>query len=188
MLLTQFIRKPIFVNNTPRGLCLGGGLVLKSGAIKYLFCTENPASQNHDFAIGVSSVEAVQSNGVYLTRLRPVLPKNYLRLFLGTPVYSHEGAYKGDITDGEVVDFKLVKLFTDQEFSFPLSAISAYSDAVILKKSLPYPIGQRIPAPAVPLLNKFEPTVTRAVLKGAIENEALIRLTLSLAPFSLESL
>ena len=114
--------------------------------------------------------------------------KKVLRLFLGTPVYSHEGAYKGNITDGEVVDFKLVKLFTDQEFSFPLSGISAYSDAVILKKSLPYPIGQRIPAPAVPLLNKFEPTVTRAVLKGAIENEALIRLTLSLAPFSLESL
>ncbi len=188
MFLTECIHKPLFVNNATRGLSLGAGFSLKSGAIKYLFCAENPASPTHDFAIGFSSIKAVQPNGVHLSRLRPVLPKNCVRLFLDTPVYSHDGAFKGNITDGEVVNFKLTKLFTDKGFSFPLSAISAYLDAVILKKSLPYPLGQRIPTPAVPLLNKQDTTVTRAVLKGAIENETLIRLTLSLAPFSLEAL
>ena len=85
----------------------------------------------------------------------------------------------------EMDDFIAVKLLTNRGEAFPLTAISAFSDAVILRKRQPYPIGQRIPITSCSNLN--ERIVTKSVLRSAIENRALIRLTLSLPPFSLEN-
>ncbi|MBQ8323384.1 MAG: hypothetical protein IJX91_05405 [Clostridia bacterium] len=166
---------------------------MKSGSVKYLLCSSEVSLLSHepepDFAVNLSAVEAVTERGVELSRLRPVLPKNCVKLFPNYPVYTQDGTFAGHVLNAELSDFKLVRLITDKNAIFPFTSVAACADAVILKKSQPYPLGQRIPAPVVSsFLNKNEPTVTRSVLKNAIENKALIRLTLSLAPFSLHVL
>ena len=65
-------------------------------------------------------------------------------------------------------------------------SIFGCSDAVILRKEQAYPLGQRIPAPILPLITeKYEPVVTRAVLRNATAKRTLVKLTLSLPPFSI---
>ena len=185
MLLSSLLNKPIFTENIPRGVCAGVGFSLKTGTLKYLFCSENASSS---FAVPFSSLQALFPYGIRLSKLRPVLSKQCARLSLGLPVYTHQGIYLGDIVDGEVQDGVLVRLRTDQNQVFPLSAIQAHADAILLKKSLPYPLGQQIPASALSFLLKKEATVSKSGLKNAIQNKALIRLTLSLAPFSVFNL
>ena len=91
------------------------------------------------------------------------------------------------VEDLEMQDFIATRLFTDQGDVIPITSLYACSDAVILKKEQPYPIGQRIPAHILSLLtDKADAVVTRPLLKTAIQRKALVKLTLSLPPFHLE--
>lgn len=188
MLLSELVGKKIYSGTTRRGICLGVAISLKSYAVKYLLCssadTYNPLDTQTDFAINLSAVTSV-NDGIFLSRLRPVFPKNVAKIFIHKPIYSNEGVFIGNVADMEMDDFIAVKLLTNRGEAFPLTAISAFSDAVILRKRQPYPIGQRIPITSYSNLN--ERIVTKSVLRSAIENRALIRLTLSLPPFYLEN-
>ena len=185
MVLSSILNKPIFTENTYRGVCLGVGFSLKNGTVKYLLCAQNSSASATDFAVSFSAVQTILPYGIRLTKLRPVLPKQCATLYLGLPVYTHQGIALGYISDGEVQCGILTKLRTDQNQEIPRSAIQAQADAILLKKSLPYPLGQTIPAHALPFLSKTEPTVSRSGLKNAIKNKALIRFTLALSPFSM---
>lgn len=189
MLLSQLIGKPIYCGSTYRGVVLGVGANVKSGAIKYLLCanTERHSSRNlqTDFAIALSTVVSVGEQ-ITLSKLRTLYPKSCAKLFLHRPAYTDEGVYLGIVEDAEIHDFVLQKLFLDDNTVYPFIAVTAISDAVILKKTPPYPIGQRVPAPlALQISEKNTINVSRTLLKKAIERGRLIELTLSLAPFYL---
>ena len=177
MLLSDFVEKSVYIGKNLRGVCLAVGVSLKSCAVKYLRCasvaTYNPLRPRIDFSVPVSAVESVSDGAIRLSRLRPVYPKNCTSVFINRPVYSDGGAYLGCVTDIDLHDFTATRLFTDANKSYPFSAVYAYADAVILRKTQVYPLGQLTRSGFV----------TKPLLKKAIEEKTFIRLTLSLPPF-----
>lgn len=187
MFLSQLVGKEIAVGKNPRGIVKGVGVSLKTHNVKYLLCAGENASRSL-FAIPVSAVESLGER-ILLPRLRPVLPKYCACLFLNLPVYSYEGENLGLLQDLTINSFIATTLLTDKGITLPISAVTACSDAVLLKKEQPYPLGQRIPAPTLfRITGKMEGVVTRPILRTAIEEKSLIRLTLSLPPFSVHNL
>ena len=180
MLFSHLVGKTIFVGNTPRGVCLGVGVSLKSKAVKYLLCASNPTSSIPDFAVNASTVVDTDEAGIYLSRLRAIFPQACAKLFPSMPVYLQNGVYLGALREAELPAFTAVCIFTDKGEICPISNISACADAVIVRKKSTYPLGQRIPAP----YNEENSLVTRPVLRRAIERGELIKLTLSLPPFT----
>ncbi len=180
MFLSELIDKEIIVGKNVKGVCKGVGFSLKNHAVKYLLCANSSA----DFCVSAASVESVGEH-VRLSKLRPVHPQKCACVFINSPVYSFEGNYLGKITDLALHEFVATQLFTDQDAVYPVSAIIACQDAVILRREQPYPLGQRIPAPVLSLLSdKKDSVVTKSILRAAIQKGALIELTLSLPPFS----
>ncbi len=183
MLLTQLVNKEIFSGSVRKGYFRGVGISLKSYAVKYLLCSVAPSAEA-DFAVPTTAVEEV-GESVVLKRLRPVFPKNCARIFIGRPVYSVDGVYLGCVADLALQNFTAAYLYTDRGESYPVTAIAACLDAVLLKKEQPYPLGQRLPEPIrYELTDKQDALVTRQILRAAIEQGSLIRLTLSLPPFA----
>ena len=190
MFLSQLIHKSIFSANTFRGMCVGIGVSQKNYAIKYLLCGNEPTYTSQkptlDFALNYSSITKHEDNKLVFASLRPVLSKNCTKLFLGLPIYTNNGDFLGYLYDVELENNCAVKIFTDKGTFYSFSCISAVSDAIILRKTQLYPLGQRIPAPVVPVDGiKTESLVTRPVLQKAIKGNHLIKLTLSLSPFDL---
>ncbi len=186
MKLSDLTEKNICAGKAIRGVCRGVALSLKSHAVKYLLCASTATQSNTDFSIGVSSIANVGET-IILHRLRPAYPKNCAKISIGLPIYSFEGGYLGTVEDLAIKDFIATHLFTDRGEVFPITSIVACSDAVILRKEQPYPLGQRIPATLLPIVtDRPEGVVTKAVLRTACAKGALIKLMLSLPPFSLE--
>ena len=187
MLLSQIINREIVVGKTTKGVIKGVGISLKTQTIKYYLC-EEILPPHQSFAI--SAVPLPKSNlPIRLSRLRTVLPKHSANIFLGLPVYSYEGAHLGDLENLSIENLSAVHLYTNKGFRFPVGAITACYDALLLKKEQPYPLGQRIPTPLLSTIsNNKEGVVTKPVLRASIENRTLIKLTLSLPPFSLDEL
>lgn len=191
MLLSQLVGKNVYVNGNLRGVCLGMGISLKNFSVKYLLChslssetARRTLAMQADFAVSISSVSEFSENGIVLSKLRPVFPKTCAKIFLSRPVYSFEGAFLGSAADVELTNYVATRIFTDRNEIIPISSVSAFSDAVILKKEQAYPLGQRIPAPlSLKIFDKNEPIVTKSVLRTAIAKKRLIRLTMSLPPF-----
>lgn len=194
MQLSELTAKTIRSGKYVRGVCRGVGISLKSQTVKYLLCSSLPAqngttlpssaSEGADFAVSVSAIEDVTDDSVVLSRLRAAFPKNCVKIFIGRPVYSDEGVFLGNVTDLDLHGMIAVKLYTDKNTSHSLLSVAACSDAVILRKEPPFPLGQRIPAPVVSrFFDKNDVVVTKPVLRSAIENGQLVRLTLSLPPF-----
>ena len=183
MKLSNLIGKSVYAGSKRRGVCGGVGVSLKSGAVKYLFCSA--LSGRTDFCVNVSAIEELDEE-IYLSRLRPVFPKNVVKILSGLPVYTDEGIFLGNVTDMELDSFTALHLETDKGERFPVLHVAACTDAILLRKKPPYPIGQRIPAHAISdIFENSEMIVSRSNLRGAIEKGALIKLTLSLAPFAL---
>ncbi|MBR2647150.1 MAG: hypothetical protein IKD47_06315 [Clostridia bacterium] len=194
MFLSDLTDKNVYAGKTLRGVCRGVGVSLKSRAVKYLLCsslthaqTAAPTPSNGtDFSIGISAVESVEPS-VVLSRLRPVFPKNCVKIFIGHPVYSVDGVFLGNVADLELHDFVATRLITDRGVSYPALAILACSDAILLRKESVFPLGQRVPAPLLSTISdKNDPLVTKVLLRDAIKKGKLIRLTLSLSPFRLD--
>ncbi len=188
MLLSDLVQKPVYVGKTFRGVCLGVAVSLKTHAVKYLLCSSNanPNASHVDFAVATSSVLEI-GDTILLSKLRSAVPRACAKFFLHRPIFSDEGAYLGTVADLTLRDFIATQLFTDRGEILPVNAISACSDAVILKKEQPYPLGQRIPVPVLGLFtDKSDAVVTKPVLRSAIAKGRLLKLTLALPPFSLD--
>ena len=182
MFISDYINKTILVNKQPRGVCLGIGFSLKNQAVKYLLCAADTSKT--PFSISLTAVEDV-ADCITLSRLRAVLPTNCARITIGAPLYSYDGDFLGYLADVEIKDGTLFRLCTDRHQSYPATAIFACNDAVILRKEQPFPLGQRVPAPILlHISDRTDGFVTRPLLRTAIERGALIKLTLSLPPFS----
>ncbi|MBO5277801.1 MAG: hypothetical protein J6K86_05315 [Clostridia bacterium] len=187
MFLSELTNKEIFVGKNPRGIVKGVAISLKTHEVKYLLCA-NAKTSRAIFAVPIRAVVSVDER-IYLSRLRPVLPKHCACVFLQLPVYSFEGEHLGALQELSLQSFVATTLFTDKNISFPVSAILACSDAVLLKKEQPYPLGQRIPAPFLPLLTEKEDgVVTKPILRVAAQKNSLVKLTLALPPFSIGKL
>ena len=186
MKLSDLTEKNVYTNKTFQGVCRGVGLSLKSHAVRYLLCASISTQSVTDFSIGVNTVADV-GDRILLSRLRPCSPKGCARIAIGLPVYAFEGSYLGKVADLDLYDFTATTLYTDRGDSFPITSIFACSDAVILRKEQPFPLGQRIPAPLLPLVTeKNDGVVTKQILRAAMEKGALIRLTLALPPFQID--
>jgi len=192
--LYKSIRKRLFMTvynfysyilhkNVRRGVCLGFGVSLKNYAVKYLFCSSSDEKSTPEFALNFSAVERIDNNEITLSVMRPVFPKSHVKIFKDLPVYTLTGAFVGNVTKLQIDNNTLVKIYTDLH-GFSPSDIYACSDAIILKKVQSYPLGQRVPAtPNQDFLTQKSKLVTKPLLRFAIEKNALIKLTLSLAPF-----
>lgn len=184
MFISNYLGKIILVGKEQRGVCISIGFSLKNQTLKCLLCAPSP-QKKPDFAVSISAVKSVE-DCIVLSRLRSVLPSGCARLAIGNPIYSYEGDFLGKLTDAEIKDGALFRLFTDRDETFPATSIFACNDAIILRKNQPYPLGQRIPAPVIShISDKTDGFVTRPLLRAAIAKGALIKLTLSLPPFSL---
>ena len=168
----NIIHNTVYVNQTSRGTCNQLGVSLKTGAIKYLFCTAN---EREEFAVSTNALVSVSDFRLELSALRTVVPKNAVKLFIGQPVYTHNGVFLGSLKNIVQENMRVNALRTEKNV-IPFSAVQACADAIILRKSLPYPLGQTIPTSS-------PKCITRPVLKNAIKEKSLIRLTLSLSPF-----
>ena len=186
MKLSDLCDKSIYTNKAFQGVCRGVALSLKSHAVRYLLCASTPTQSNTDFSVGVQSVAEI-ADRIFLSRLRPASPKGCAKIAVGLPVYSFEGGFLGRVADLDLFDFTATTLYTDRGESFPVTSIFACSDAVILRKEQPFPLGQRIPAPLLSLVtDKNDGVVTKPILRNAIAKNALVKLTLSLPPFNVE--
>ena len=107
---------------------------------------------------------------------------------IGSEKYQTYINHAGDNSDEHYsVKLDATRLLTDRGDVFPITSVFACADAVILRKEPPYPLGQRIPAPLLPIVSdKSEALVTKPILRAAIQKRALVKLTLSLPPFNLE--
>ena len=178
MLLSELVGKNVYSGKNLRGTLSGVCISLKSRAIKYLLCCTNEKNAKTEFSVGVSAIERIDED-VRLKRLKPILPRQCARVFINRPIYSDEGAYLGHLADLEIENYTATKLITGNGKNYPAHLIAA--------------IGQRVPAPAISLLqDKAEGEkhatdqpvfITKNLLKSAIEKGNLIRLTLSLNPF-----
>lgn len=187
MKLSQLNEKSVYAGKAFRGVCRGVALSLKSQAVKYLLCASTLTQTATDFSVGVSAVTEV-GESIVLSRLRPSYPRNCAKISIGLPVYSFEGGFLGSVEDLEMREFVATRLITDRGDIFPITSVFACSDAVILRKEQPFPLGQRIPAPSLPIVtDKSEALVTKPILRAAIQKGALVKLTLSLPPFNLEA-
>lgn len=187
MLLTSITQKPVVVSGNLRGVCLGVGVSLKTRAVKYLLCASSPQGNKVDFCVNYSAVDKIDE-AVFLQRLRPVFPKNCAQITLSLPVFSADGGFLGKIVDLDIQNQTVIRLFTEKK-SFAFTTVQACTDAVILRKEQPFPLGQRVPAPAIfQFSDKSEPIVTKRLLRQAIEKKSLVKLTLSLSPFNLNFL
>ena len=185
MYLNDLVGKTVLVNNKEKGICLGIGVSLSSHAIKYLFCaSERATNRQADFAVGISSVKEFGET-ITLSSLRPVYPRSCAKFFPNLPVYSVLGENLGNLLDVQFHHNHVEYLFTDENERYPLSAVAACVDAVILKKQQPYPLGQRIPAHSVFKNDGKSNLVTKPVLKNVLKGGKLIEFTLSLPPFRL---
>lgn len=185
MKLSDLCEKSIYTNKTFQGVCKGVGLSLKSHAVRYLLCASTPTQTGTDFSVGVNAVTEVNER-ISLSRLRPASPKGCAKVAIGLPVYSFEGGLLGRVADLDLFDFTATTLYTDRGETFPITSIFACSDAVILRKEQPFPLGQRIPAPLLSLVtDKNDGVITKQILRTAMEKGTLVKLTLSLPPFHL---
>ena len=185
MFLSNLVGKPLYANKTFRGVCRGIAFSLKTHAVKYLLCSATATASCADFAVAVSAVQDI-NDSIILSKLRSAVPRACAKIVPQLPVFSGEGGYLGKIQDLELCDFIATRLFTDQGETLPVHTIAACADAVILKKALPYPLGQRIPTPFLSLCTgKPDTVVTKPVLRSAIAKGELLKLTLALPPFSL---
>ncbi len=182
MFLNDLVNKEIFSKNVFKGVCRGVGISLKTQAVKYLLCASSDGTTT-DFSISTASVENIGER-IMLNALRPIFPKRCIRIFPDMPTYSYDGSYLGKVYNLEMRDFVATRLFTDENGVYPITAIVACQDALILKAEQAYPLGQRIPTPALPLVTeKKDALVTKPILRAAIRKGALVKLTLSLPPF-----
>lgn len=180
MFLNDIVGKNIYAGSVFKGVCLGVGISPKNYAVKYLLCSSR--GERPDFCVNVSAIEEIDEH-IYLSRLRPVFPKNCAKIFKDLPVYAQDGTYLGVVSDLEMQNYVALRLFTDCNV-LPVSLLSACRDAIIVRKEFRFPLGQRIPAPVVSeIFDKKEVLVTKSNLRTAIQKGALIKLTLSLAPF-----
>ena len=187
MKLTDLSDKNIYTGKNFQGVCRGVGLSLKSHAVRYLLCASSPTQSGTDFSVGVNAVTEI-SDKIILSRLRPASPKGCAKIAVGLPIYSFEGGFLGTVADLDVYDFTATTLYTDRGESYPITSIFACSDAVILRKEQPFPLGQRIPAPMLPLVtDKNDSVVTKSILRNAIAKSSLVKLTLALPPFHFET-
>ncbi len=186
MKLSQLTEKNIYVNKAFKGVCRGIAISLKTQAVRDLLCASTPTQSVTECSVGIAAVEEI-GTAITLSRLRPACPKGCAKISIGLPVYSFEGGYLGIVTDLDIHDFVATRLYTDRGESFPILSVFACADAVILRKEQPFPLGQRIPAPFLTLLTtKSDGLITKPILRTAATKGTLIKLTLSLPPFSLE--
>ena len=187
MYISELISAPVYVGNTHRGNCVGIGISLKSQKIKCILGNSQATLKPFffDFAVSVTNVQNIENRKIQLTQLRLANTQTCAKIFLGLPVYAYDGGFLGNLQDVSFDEnYRLLKFFTDQGFSCPAMQLFACSDALILRKESPFPVGQRIPAPHLfRFLDKPTTIVTKKTLRQAVENGSLISLTLSLEPF-----
>lgn len=183
MLLSQILSKSIELRDKTCATAIAIGVSSKNFTIKYIFCgnIENTAPQ---FVLNYSALQTITPISLRFAPTRPVIPKSCFILVLQKSVYSQKGEFIGFLENANIENGVLTQLFIDKNVYSP-SEIFAVSDVIILKKSSPFPLGQRIPAPhEYPFCTEKDTLVNKRILRGALENGKIIKLTLSLSPFS----
>ena len=118
---------------------------------------------------------------------RPCSPKGTQRLIIGKPVYSTAGTYCGKLTD-VLIKNGVLSLFYTENGVFAAENLYAAGDALLLKPSEPYPLGQKIPfdtraETSGGVAVRLSKQVTRSALRFFLREGKLIEFTTSLPLF-----
>ncbi|MBQ9117943.1 MAG: hypothetical protein IJY11_01930 [Clostridia bacterium] len=184
MLVSSIIGKHIYEKGTCKGRCNGVLLSPKSHTLKYLSCRDE--SNFTTFFLPFSQVDYV-TDAIKLKRFCAASPLRFEKFSIGAPVYDENGVFVGEAADLEVLSSTATQLILTDGNVIPAPMIATCHDAVILRKTPPFPLSRRIPAHAKALLDdksKKEAFVTKNALLGVIKKGNLIRFTLALSPFS----
>lgn len=189
MYVSTLVGKRVFSRSAERGVCVGVGVSLKTFVVKYLFYQPLHERANVLFALPFARVCAADGLCLQADGVRALSPKGCAPFRLRLPVFTAEGVAVGQvadlsITEGQDGEYRAEFMVLDGGKTIAADEIAVYADAVLLKKSRPYPLGQRIPAPILSLFSdKNQPFVSKAALRRAVERNDLIKFTLSLPPF-----
>lgn len=186
--LSQLLKKPVVCRDGAL-LPLGGvTFSLSSGSIRHLIVRLSVGGQEASEVYFSFPDAKISAWRISPASQRPRSPKGTLRLVLDKPVYSESGEYYGKLTDALVKYGKISLLYADgKPFSF--RRLLAAGDAVILQKTQPYPLGERVPEDIYPkslgeTRVRFQGQVTRSTLQYFVRSGGLIRLTTALSLFS----
>lgn len=118
---------------------------------------------------------------------RPRSPKGTQRLILGKQVYSTGGTYYGRLTDALIKNGILSLLYTENAV-FSAENLYAAGDALLMRPSEPYPIGQKIPKTTRTETSgdvsvRLSKQVTKTALRYFLREGRLIEFTTSLPLF-----
>lgn len=180
--LSQILSKPIVFPDG--GLLPVGGITFAGGGkIRHFIVKMGEAAEIY-LPFGAARISAwrIVPDGV-----RPCSPKGTQRLTIGKPVYSTNGAFCGKLTD-ILIKNGVLSLFYTENGVFSAENLYAAGDALLLKPSDPYPIGQKIPADTraetcggVPV--RLSKQVTKSALRYFLHEGKLIEFTTSLPLF-----
>lgn len=183
MLLCELVGKKIYSAGKIRGICRGVGIQVKSRAVKYLICLD--VEKERELFLSINAIKEISKSGILLKSFRPCAPLSVSRFFSSRPVYDETGKYLGIVVDLEIENSFAVSLTTDTGASYSAYSLTAVSDAVLLKRRAIFPLGEKIPERLHQQTKS--PVVSKAVLKQALADGRLIRLTLSLPLFEQNS-
>lgn len=180
--LSQILSKPIVF---PDGglLPVVGVTVAGGGKIRHFIVKTGEAAEIY-LPFGAARISAWR---IVPDNVRPCSPKGTQRLTIGKPVYSTNGYYCGKLTD-ILLKNGILSLFYTENGVFSAENLYAAGDALLLRPSDPYPIGQKIPVNTraetyggVPV--RLSKQVTKAALKYFLHEGKLIEFTTSLPLF-----
>lgn len=166
MFLHELEGKNIHTAKKLHGICKGVAVRIKSQKIHYLYC-ENAEKQS--FFLPVSTIKSVEEEGIMLKKMQPA-PLNLPILSTQKPVYLQEGIFLGRVQDVRIDNWKITQIILEDK-SYSSLCITALSDALLLKKAPPFPLG---------CVTKEGEIITRTLLKQAVKEGRLISLTTSL--------
>lgn len=173
MKLSDYIGKKIYAGKVCRGVCVGGRFSLKTYELKYLV-VEGKGGGRGEFTVALKNATLGQEE-VRFPTARAVDPKNSVRFYPNRPVFDERGGYIGETDDLEAEGFVVTRLLLKNGDRLPASRITAFSDAVLVKPSPVFPLGEFLPNDVGG--EKRGTLVTRGVLRRAIERNSLVALT-----------
>lgn len=185
--LRALLKKPV-VDKDGALLPLSGVTFLpSSGKIRHLIVRygENDG-ETPELYLPFSSAK-ISAWRITIQTHRPRSPKGTQRLTLDKPAYTVGGAYCGKLNDA-LIENGVISLLYINDKPFPFSVLVAAGDAIVLRQTPPYPLGETMPKNVLENAREQNGThprqITRAALKRAINEGKLIALTTALPLFS----
>ena len=177
MKLSDYIGKKIYAGKVCRGVCVGARFSLKTYELKYLVVDGD--GRGGEFCVALKNARFCEGK-LQFSAARAVDPKNTVRFYSGKEVFDENGGYLGATDDLEIENGTVVRLVLQNGERISASRIAAFYDAVLVKPTPVFPLGEFLSEPVGKGEIPQGTLVTRGVLRRAIACRSLVTLTRTL--------